>query len=372
VPTSAALGEVIARASRGPSGEKFEKLMAGDWSGYPSRSEADLALCSILSYYCNGDPQVIDAAVRRSGLYRSKWDEKHGEITYGEMTIEKAVAGTARPEEKAAALAESFVNKALESDKPTAVILAPDAVKALAVLKKKDAAGFAIQKSRLQGKVNLNDLNAAVKEASVSLQPRAVKHELPSLMETETGYSVERETRGGPVTEVLSNFKLYLSERLVMPGGKEILAGQIEIYGAGASNSRTFVLPNDALITKNRLLEDLGTVDVVWLGTDRDVQLLRHPEVHLHVGDGEVLHRAAGTYLDPLAARHVGAATDASRRYHDPVAVGAPYAQDLLLAEPLYVPLEVLPDPVVVGEVDRHHDVGNNRLTHRLTSRSPC
>jgi putative DNA primase/helicase len=297
VPTSAALGEVIARASRGPSGEKFEKLMAGDWSGYPSRSEADLALCSILSYYCNGDPQVIDAAVRRSGLYRSKWDEKHGEITYGEMTIEKAVAGTARPEEKAAALAESFVNKALESDKPTAVILAPDAVKALAVLKKKDAAGFAIQKSRLQGKVNLNDLNAAVKEASVSLQPRAVKHELPSLMETETGYSVERETRGGPVTEVLSNFKLYLSERLVMPGGKEILAGQIEIYGAGASNSRTFVLPNDALITKNRLLEDLGTVDVVWLGTDRDVQLLR---AHLLTQEAPRLQGTA------MAGRHGG------------------------------------------------------------------
>ena len=70
-------------------GEKFRRLWEGDTSGYESHSEADAALCSILSYWTKGDTAQIDRLFRRSGLMRTKWDEAHSsdKSTYGQMTI---------------------------------------------------------------------------------------------------------------------------------------------------------------------------------------------------------------------------------------------------------------------------------------------
>ena len=55
-------------------------------------SEADLALCSILSFWTNKTPRLIDSIFRKSGLYRPKWDEKHYSDgrTYGQETIARA------------------------------------------------------------------------------------------------------------------------------------------------------------------------------------------------------------------------------------------------------------------------------------------
>jgi len=62
----------------------------GDTSGYPSHSEADLALCNHLAFYTR-DRYQIDRIFRQSKLYRAKWDEKHGSDTYGDNTIQKAL-----------------------------------------------------------------------------------------------------------------------------------------------------------------------------------------------------------------------------------------------------------------------------------------
>ncbi|MBT3367417.1 MAG: AAA family ATPase [Nitrospina sp.] len=70
----------------------FQRLFAGDIGSYESQSEADLALCSICAKRTH-DPQLIDSIFRQSGLYRDKWDEQRGAQTYGEITIEKALAG---------------------------------------------------------------------------------------------------------------------------------------------------------------------------------------------------------------------------------------------------------------------------------------
>ena len=83
--------ELIGKASNAENGEKFSRLWTGDWSGYPSRSEADLALCSLLAFWTNGDAERVDRLFRRSGLYREKWDERHGDRTYGEITITTAL-----------------------------------------------------------------------------------------------------------------------------------------------------------------------------------------------------------------------------------------------------------------------------------------
>lgn len=69
----------------------LEQLMLGNWGGkYESQSEADLALCSYLSHLLD-DPADIDRVVRLSGLYRSKWDERRGNSTYGRNNILRAM-----------------------------------------------------------------------------------------------------------------------------------------------------------------------------------------------------------------------------------------------------------------------------------------
>jgi len=81
--------EILAKVKQAKNGAKFEKLWIGEWSDYPSQSEADLALCRIFSYWTD-DQRQIDRLFRRSGLYREKWEEIHGRETYGAMTISKA------------------------------------------------------------------------------------------------------------------------------------------------------------------------------------------------------------------------------------------------------------------------------------------
>ncbi|HQL55528.1 MAG TPA: hypothetical protein PLQ87_12535, partial [Phycisphaerae bacterium] len=74
------------------SGEKFNALWAGRWNDhFNSRSEADSSVAFTLAFYTK-DAAQIDRLFRRSGLMREKWDEQHGEQTYGQMTIAKALA----------------------------------------------------------------------------------------------------------------------------------------------------------------------------------------------------------------------------------------------------------------------------------------
>ncbi|MBR4502536.1 MAG: hypothetical protein IKP22_11730 [Clostridia bacterium] len=86
------VGELINRAEKAKNGDKFSMLYKGSTMGYASQSQADQALCNILAFYAGGDRTLIDAAFRSSGLMRTKWDSRRGSTTYGEMTIEKALA----------------------------------------------------------------------------------------------------------------------------------------------------------------------------------------------------------------------------------------------------------------------------------------
>jgi hypothetical protein len=84
--------EIIDLASRQRrSGPKFAALWSGDWnSHFNSASEADSSVVFTLAFYTK-DAAQIDRLFRRSGLMRPKWDERHGEQTYGESTIAKAL-----------------------------------------------------------------------------------------------------------------------------------------------------------------------------------------------------------------------------------------------------------------------------------------
>lgn len=86
--------ELLERAKQAENGAKFAKLWSGEWNGYPSQSEADFALCSMLAFWTGGDPVRIDGLFRQSGLMRPKWNERRGERSYGEVTIKKAIDQT--------------------------------------------------------------------------------------------------------------------------------------------------------------------------------------------------------------------------------------------------------------------------------------
>lgn len=89
------LREIINTAKSANNGYQFTQLWRGNWdSDYPSHSEADLAFCDMLAFWFSGDPERMDRVFRASGLMRPKWDDvRYSDgSTYGERTIEKAVA----------------------------------------------------------------------------------------------------------------------------------------------------------------------------------------------------------------------------------------------------------------------------------------
>lgn len=93
-PVSLDDNALLVKAQAAKDGEAFKRLLDGDWVGYPSQSEADQAFCNKLAFWTGKDPARMDRIFRSSGLYRDKWDNRHGAKTYGEMTIDRAIEGT--------------------------------------------------------------------------------------------------------------------------------------------------------------------------------------------------------------------------------------------------------------------------------------
>ncbi|GAA0682739.1 hypothetical protein ACFQDG_00225 [Natronoarchaeum mannanilyticum] len=88
--------ELIEKATNASNGAKFERLWNGHTGSYESQSEADMALCCMLAFWTGGEQTQMDRLFRQSGLIRPKWDEVHyaDGSTYGEKTIERAIANT--------------------------------------------------------------------------------------------------------------------------------------------------------------------------------------------------------------------------------------------------------------------------------------
>lgn len=107
--------EVIAKMFQNDKQGKFSRLWSGDKSGYSSQSEADKALCSLLSAYSQS-PETIDRIFRLSNLMRPKWDEPRGKDTYGGITITKVLKNPHVP------LDNSLNEKSTEYEIATAVI----------------------------------------------------------------------------------------------------------------------------------------------------------------------------------------------------------------------------------------------------------
>jgi putative DNA primase/helicase len=82
--------ELLELAMQAKNGEKFSRLWRGDTSDYADdESRADLALCSLLAFWTDGDTERMDRLFRRSGLMRDKWN-RHD---YRERTFRKVLDG---------------------------------------------------------------------------------------------------------------------------------------------------------------------------------------------------------------------------------------------------------------------------------------
>jgi putative DNA primase/helicase len=78
--------ELLARARSAGNGRFARLYDDGDISGYPSQSEADLALVSGLMFWTNNDGSRADRLFRDSALYRPKWERED----YRERTLSEA------------------------------------------------------------------------------------------------------------------------------------------------------------------------------------------------------------------------------------------------------------------------------------------
>jgi putative DNA primase/helicase len=88
--------EVIDIALRAKNGARVQALIDGDFSGYASSSEADLAACNYLAFYCGPNShEQIDKIFRErfAGFRPDKWDKRHygNGDTYGQHTIKIAL-----------------------------------------------------------------------------------------------------------------------------------------------------------------------------------------------------------------------------------------------------------------------------------------
>ena len=113
---------VIAHAEEASNSDKFKRLFAGDWEDlYDSQSDADMALLSILAFWCGCDEEQMDRIFRTSSLMRDKWDRQQAGTTYGAISIRNTVntcAAVYVPVNAQDIVDEEFTNLDPESKSP--------------------------------------------------------------------------------------------------------------------------------------------------------------------------------------------------------------------------------------------------------------
>lgn len=93
--------ELVEKIRNSKTRNRFDDLYRGDFGNCADHSSADFALCSLLAWWTQ-DANQIDRIFRCSGLYRPKWDTSRGAMTYGSLTIERALQSlSGRYEQKA-------------------------------------------------------------------------------------------------------------------------------------------------------------------------------------------------------------------------------------------------------------------------------
>lgn len=139
----------------------------------------------------------------------------------------------------------------------------------------KDSPGdWALIKAELKGKVSLTDLERTVKHGGLKIvgvddEPQFIEQ----IFDNGRGYYKLRMTNDGSVPEALSNFIIEVMERVEMPDGEEYLNVKVTVDG---EETFTEDISSNAILTWKDMLKAFNRADMVWLGTDFDIQLLRN------------------------------------------------------------------------------------------------
>ena len=110
---------IIYKAEHAKNSAYFIELFSGS-SPSGDTSSDDLAFCNLLAFWTKKNPTLMDAIFRKSKRMREKWDEVHSADgkTYGEMTIEKAIAVTSEVYHEKTKTAPKEVASAMTDIKP--------------------------------------------------------------------------------------------------------------------------------------------------------------------------------------------------------------------------------------------------------------
>ncbi len=87
-PSNQTDDDVLVLARQSQAGQDFARLMAGDTTGFQSRSEADMRLVGLLAFFTQ-DAEQIERLCWRSELANEKWDR----ADYLKRTITQALRG---------------------------------------------------------------------------------------------------------------------------------------------------------------------------------------------------------------------------------------------------------------------------------------
>lgn len=123
-PASPILDDHIIELCKAERGVLWSRLFdEGDLSDYDDdHSKADYAFCCIVAEQTH-DPDQIDRVFRSSKLFRSKWDEKRVDSTYGRNTIQKAISDTPLIDSLTSV---TSVEESQETDRPKPLMLRPN------------------------------------------------------------------------------------------------------------------------------------------------------------------------------------------------------------------------------------------------------
>lgn len=80
------------RMFKSKQGDKIQAMYRGELIINNNHSSTDLSLCDALAFWCDKDFWKMDRMFRQSGLMRQKWDERRGELLYGEKTLIRAIS----------------------------------------------------------------------------------------------------------------------------------------------------------------------------------------------------------------------------------------------------------------------------------------
>lgn len=92
---SLSANEIIEKARNSQNGSKFEALYKGDISGYASQSEADMAFCNMIAFWCGRDVELKEK-LRKASIENIFTDGYIAvNIAATDLTVKSVVLGLA-------------------------------------------------------------------------------------------------------------------------------------------------------------------------------------------------------------------------------------------------------------------------------------